>query len=77
MDEFQASICKRFAPLLAVTDDPTYIGTLVEDLKTAELAVAEQTLGKARRKHKRWMTKHILDLCDTRRNLKHFRKHAN
>jgi hypothetical protein len=74
LEVFKANIGGKFAPLLVVTEDPANIDSLVDDFNAALIETAEQTLGKARKKIKPWMTDEILSLCDERRRLKPLRK---
>ena len=71
---FQAQVGGKFAPLLAITEDPSNIENIVDTFNNAIIEAACETLGKARNKKQAWMTDDILELCDERRRLKPYRK---
>lgn len=66
-ENFQAFIGGKFAPLLALDGD---IETLTTEFSETMTEAAKETLGKHKKKLKPWVTKDILQQCDTRRELK-------
>ena len=71
---FKAQVGGKFAPLLALTEDPSNIENIVETFNNTIIEAASETLGKARNKKQPWMTDEILTICDERRRLKPYRK---
>ena len=71
---FKAQVGGKFAPLLALTEDPSNIENIVETFNNTIIEAASETLGKARNKKQPWMTDEILAICDERRRLKPYRK---
>jgi len=67
---FQAKIGGKFAPLLLVED----IDELTDGYNSALKEVAEEVLGKQRKKKQSWISNEALDLCDKRREKKNKRK---
>ena len=67
---FKAQVGGKFAPLLALTEDPSNIENIVETFNNTIIEAASETLGKARNKKQPWMTDEILTICDERRRLK-------
>ena len=64
---FQAKLGGRFAALTLLDDD---INNLTNNFNEAIHEVAEEVLGRQRKKRQPWVTNEILDLCDKRRDLK-------
>jgi exonuclease III len=71
-EEFQAKIGGKFAPLLLVED----IDELTEGFNQALTEVAQEVLGKQRKKKQPWISNETLDLCDKRREKKSKRKNG-
>ena len=64
---FQAKLGGRFAALTLLDDD---INNLTNNFNEAIHEVAEEVLGRQRKKRQPWVTNEILDLCDKKRDLK-------
>ena len=64
---FEAKVGGRFAALNLLEED---INSLTDNIKDVLQESAAEVLGKRRKKNKPWATDDILDLCDTRRDLK-------
>ena len=74
---FQATIGRKFVPLIGLSDEDMDMDIMVTTYNTAMTDAASEILGKGRRKRKKpWVTKDVLDLCDERRNLKKKRHEA-
>ncbi len=69
-EAFQARIGGQFAPLTILDADDTDMDSLIDTFNTAVTETASEILGKHRLFKKPWVTADILDLCDTRRDLK-------
>ena len=67
---FQATIGRKSAPLIGLSDADMDMDTMITTYNTAVTDAASETLGKERRRKKLWVTKAVLDLCDERRDLK-------
>ena len=68
LENFQAMICRRFAPLTIMSNEDTDIDLIITTFNTAVTETAREILGNHRQKKKPWITAEILDLCDKRRN---------
>ncbi|CAH8851413.1 unnamed protein product, partial [Trichobilharzia szidati] len=64
---FKANVGGKFAALTLIHDN---IDSLTETIKTVLHESATEVLGNKRKKIKPWVTDDILNLCDTRRELK-------
>ena len=73
---FQATIGRKLAPLIGLSDEDMGIGTIITTYNTAVTDAASEILGKERRRRKPWVTKDVLDHCDERRDLKKKRYEA-
>ena len=67
---FQATIGRKLAPLIGLSDEDMDMDTMITTYNTAVTDAASEILGKERCRKKPWVTKDILDLCDERRDLK-------
>ena len=70
METFQAMIGEKFAPLTIMNNEDTKMNSMITTFNTAMTETASEILGKHRQKKKPWITAHILDLCDKRRELR-------
>ena len=66
LDQFQAAIGGKFAPLFLPEDQQEIMDNMTRDLSER----AEEILGKARVKRQVWITDNTLTLCDKRRKNK-------
>ena len=73
---FQATIGRKFAPLIELSDEDIHMDTMITTYNTAVTDAASEILGKERRRKKPWVTKDVLDLRDERRDLKKKRYEA-
>ena len=73
---FQATIGRKFAPLIGLSDEDMDIDTMITTYNTAVTDAASEILGKEIRRKKPWVTKDVFDLCDERRDLKKKRYEA-
>ena len=73
---FQATIGRKFAPLIGLSDEDMDMDTMITIYNTAVTDAASEILGKERRRKKPWVTKDVLDHCDERRDLKKKRYEA-
>ena len=73
---FQATIGGKFAPLIGLSNEDMDMDTMITTYNTVVTDAASEILGKERRRKKPWDTKHVLDLCDERRDLKKKRYEA-
>ena len=67
---FQATIGRKFASVIRLSDEDMDIDTMITTYNTAVTDAASEILWKERRMKKPWVTKDVLDLCDERRDLK-------
>ena len=67
---FQATIGRKFALLIGLSDEDMDIDTMITTYNTAVTDAASQILEKEHRRKKPWVTKDVLDLCDERGDLK-------
>ena len=67
LEAFQATIGGKFAEFLTLDDNPEAMTTNFNSVITE---AASKTLGKHRRKTQPWITEDILDMCDSRKELK-------
>ena len=64
IEMFQATIGRKFAPLLALENQDTEIDALSKSFNTAVTKTANNILDKHRPAKKPWVTDNILKLCD-------------
>ena len=60
----QATICRKFAPLVDLGDEDMDIDTLITTYITAVTDAANEILGNERPRKKPWVTRDVLDLYD-------------
>ena len=72
---FQKTIENRFAAINILDVDSTNIDDLIDKFNTTIFHTANEVLGKHRQIKKPWVTEHILDMCDKRRELKTKKMH--
>ena len=72
----QATIGRKFAPLIGPGDEDMDMDTMITTYNTAVTDAASEIPGKERRRKKTWVSKDVLDLCDERRDLKEKRYEA-
>ena len=70
MENFQAVIGWRFAPLTIMNNEGADKDSVTTTFNTAVTETASEILGKHRQKKTPWITAEILDLCDKRRELR-------
>ena len=73
--KFQATINKKFAPLLTRAADKLDVNDMTNIFNSAMTDAATELLGKRRPIKKPWVTHALLDLCDRRRDMKKKGKH--
>ena len=66
---FQATIGGKFAPLIGLCDEDMDMDTMITTYSTAVTDAASKILGKERRRKKPWVTKDVLDLCESKGGL--------
>ena len=60
----------EFSPLIGLRHEDLDINTMITTYNTAVTDAASEILGKEHFRRKPWVTKHVLVLCDERRDLK-------
>ena len=60
----------EFTPLIGLRHEDLDINTMITTYNTAATDAASEILGKEHCRRKPWVTKHVLVLCDERRDLK-------
>ena len=73
MEQFQAVIGGKFAPLLAL-DTENDLDATIDQMNSAIIDTANDLLGKYHQPKKPWITAEVLQLCDTRRQLKNAKR---
>ena len=73
LENFQAMIGGRFAPLTIMSNEDTDIHSMITTFNTAVTETASEILSKHHQRKKPWITAEILDLCDKRRELRNKR----
>ena len=67
LENLQAIIGGRFAPLTIMSNEDTNIDSMITTFNTAVTETASEILCKHRQKKISWITAEILDLCDKKR----------
>ena len=65
---FQATIGRKFAPLINLRDDDIDIDSMITTYNTAMTDTASEILGKDCLRKKPWVTRDVFYLCDERRD---------